>query len=289
MGIYVCCDKNTIFKYFKNGTVTLIFLLICRFALAQNISVTNFKDSVFLSDVLFIKNHIAISLISNITQKGIINQPNGKYRLHSSSKFGFEGGVDIMYNFSDQWGLSYGLHVGVIPYEINFYTLSKNLGLPEDIWGKYYFEDFNVYDFAYVSIPLQLEKRWSLHKPFNLFSKLGVNIKYAPSYNGNFTDMYSDPGSGITGESLSFYAQNGKNGKVWLDYSAGAGFYKLIPNDQILKLGILVNFSFTNIFNGYYNLEFAEGGEGRYSLKGNYLGLQLTYVFTGARKIMKNL
>ena len=74
--------------------------------------------------------------------------------------------------------------------------------------------------------------------------------------------------------------------KPWISYNLGGGYSWILKNYNTLRAGLLTNISFTQFVKGTYqvNIPGKPLTEGAYGVTGSYIGLSVSYGFTGTNK-----
>ena len=101
---------------------------------------------------------------------------------------------------------------------------------------------------------------------FDIFSILLMNTNNG-FYNAGGVDVYAN-----------------NDAKPWVSFPFNAGHAWLLKNNNVLRLALTANVSFTKYVNGIYNVTIPNKPitEGMYSSTGSFIGLSMNYVFTSA-------
>ena len=284
LGLFTLNFGN-IARYFNKKNIVLIIFL----GIAGNHSSAQIYNpkpeirDVKIKGILFDKTKIAFSIIPDFSFPMNIRYILGKYNLHSYSKLGFEGGVNIIKDIGDKFGLQTGINFNLVPLNIWFSIPSKDLNLPPS-WGKTFDYNWTYFDLINFSIPIMLERLYKLNDQFVMFVSSGFTFRFAiPYMNSYFVDYYADNAN--QGEVFRLNMQDGNNGKPWMCLNVGIGAYKIFNCGNMLKLGLIVNYSLKNYANGSYNFNTKYGSTtGTCSINGSYIGLELAYVFNKNKK-----
>jgi hypothetical protein len=100
-----------------------------------------------------------------------------------------------------------------------------------------------------------------------------------PDVNGNNVDV------------LEITNSIGNNLHPWINYNIGGGYSFLLRSNNFLQLNLLANFSNKKMVNGVYqiNVTGKPQSTGAYSANLSYVGLSLSYIFTGANKRIRKI
>ncbi len=76
---------------------------------------------------------------------------------------------------------------------------------------------------------------------------------------------------------------NNNHGKPWLNYHVAGGHTWLFPKRNSVRANLKLNLSFTEFGSATYKFIFPNKpiDEGRYGVTGSYIGLSLSYIFSG--------
>lgn len=269
--------------------VILGFLFVHLFLLLsmERVSAQAVSDSI-RNNFLFFKNHVSFSLmpaiVSNASTEG-----GERYNIGSSPQFGFDIGINYHYNMGKCYSLIYGLHGGVLGRNIEF-SIPKNEFNPsteEDIFSNK--APSRDMDLSYFKIPIELERRWvNAKKIWN--ASVGVSVLYSFQNGGETSYILLYP-SGQQTEYLYQEINTNNNNKPWLNYHLSGGRAWLLHNNNLLKANLVANVSFTDFAKGTYAFTIPGRPEvaGSYKVKGSYIGLSVSYVFTGVNNRLREL
>jgi hypothetical protein len=100
-----------------------------------------------------------------------------------------------------------------------------------------------------------------------------------PDVNGNDVDV------------LEINNSIGNNLRPWVNYNIGGGYSFLLRNNNFLQFNLLANFSNKKMVNGIYqiNVTGKPTSSGLYSVNLSYIGLSISYNFTGANKRLRKM
>jgi hypothetical protein len=235
-------------------------------------------------DILFAKNHISLLLMPSFNGKPEITKDKGKYILKSESQPGITAGFSYHSNFAKYYSFITGIHFSVTGRDEVFFIPKIDLNRDFDV-----FEDGKTsqeYDLVHVGIPFCLEKRWFNSNEGFLNLIMGISLRYSlQQFDEQFEAVYESS----DGSYVNFYNRQlnlGNKGKPWVDYNIGGGYSWILPNNNIFRLNILINFSNTRFVDGSY--QFTVPGqpitEGRYRIKNSFMGVSIGYLFTKTNK-----
>lgn len=130
--------------------------------------------------------------------------------------------------------------------------------------------------FPIFSFPVQLERRYFRNEKRALFFTAGFNVRFAPLNGSSSADM-NVMKTTIAG-----------NKKAFVNYNLGYGYAFLLKNLDIFKLGLSVNIDPSYIAKGDFTLVTQSSYDyGSYTVKGTYIGISASYLFTKAKKYIK--
>ncbi|MDQ2753078.1 MAG: hypothetical protein M3R72_08660, partial [Bacteroidota bacterium] len=74
--------------------------------------------------------------------------------------------------------------------------------------------------------------------------------------------------------------------KPWFTYSLGSGYQWVLKNNNLMKIGLVANLSFTHFVKGTYQITIPGDPitQGTYHVTGSYLGIAASYGFTGMNR-----
>lgn len=276
-------EKNTFFS------LLLVYYLLfnCSVSTAQIQKNKNgLNKSLYNSSLPSLASSFNLTLITGLTQKAIIEREEGFYNIKSSTQPYFEGGVDYEHAFYKNNSYSVGLHVTAIGRNAIFHVPVEKINpiykepRPSD--------KFSAFDFGLV-IPLLLQRQWNLSIRKAIYAQVGIQLHYSLESDIGYGDQYMDTsGNNIDVFDLNLNTNN--QNKLWFTYTLGSGYQWVLKNNNLLKIGIVLNLSFTHFVQGNYqvNIPGDPFTQGTYHVNGSYLGIAISYGFTGLnRKIVR--
>ena len=244
-----------------------------------------------ISNVLFTHPFLSFSLSPYIVNKAKATPISGNYHLKTVYQEGVEAGADYHFNFNKNYSLIVGLHGGAAARGFKlFITRSDfNPNLKFDVNETP--QTNRIWDF-YINAPIWIEKRW-LMKNNNFWSVLfGANVRYYPirNFGEGFGVNYPDVNGNYV-QVVNINDSIGSNLRPWVNYNIGGGYSFLLQNNNFLQFNLLANFSNKKMVNGVYqiNVTGKPQSTGAYSANLSYVGLSLSYIFTGANKRLRKI
>ena len=244
-----------------------------------------------ISNVLFTHPFLSFSVSPYIVNKAKATPISGNYHLKTVYQEGVEAGADYHFNFNKNYSLIVGLHGGAAARGFKlFITRSDfNPNLKFDVNETP--QTNRIWDF-YINAPIWIEKRW-LMKNNNFWSVLfGANVRYYPirNFGEGFGVNYPDVNGNYV-QVVNINDSIGNNLRPWVNYNIGGGYSFLLQNNNFLQFNLLANFSNKKMVNGVYqiNVTGKPQSTGTYSANLSYVGLSLSYIFTGANKRLRKI
>lgn len=79
--------------------------------------------------------------------------------------------------------------------------------------------------------------------------------------------------------------------RPWLNYHWSGSYGRLLSNNNIIKANLHINFSNTAFMEGEYTFEVPgqTPSTGIYKVKGSYIGIAVSYVFTKTNKTLERM
>ena len=227
---------------------------------------------------------LSITFSSGLCQKAGLRKLDGEYEISSTPKPFWELGITVQSDLNDNFYFVTGLK-GSITARNAIFSAPIN-----EINPNAYPEPFpplkiNDADFS-ATIPLLLEKDWQFKNGKLVFGRVGLNLKYSFGYDEDDYDNYLYDTSNQRINVFSLDLNSNNHNKPWLTYHVGGGYGWNLRNHNILKAEIVANLSLTKFVNGTYqiNIPGHPSSDGKYGVKGSYLGVSLTYIFCEVQK-----
>jgi hypothetical protein len=233
-------------------------------------------------DLLFKGGHFGFSIIPLINQKADADRISGPYRLKTKPAGGIEAGFNYDYNFNNRYSLIIGIHGGVNVRNFSLFVPKEDF-IPNKA------EDFiadsrssRVAD-MYLSAPVLFEYRWKVEKRNFWNVQAGVNIRYYPDEIYESSGWYEADNSGGYYKIIDLELLVSRNLKPWIDYNLGAGYTITLRNWNFFRANLLFNMSGKSIASGMYTIRVQGQPDsfGNYASKHSFLGLSLSYTWTG--------
>lgn len=246
-----------------------------------------------ISKVLFKKNYFGFYLSPYIAQKGMPVRQSGAYSMSASNEAGIEACGNYFINFNKNYSLIVGAHAGFSGRDFELFISKSDFtpNLQNDINFRGALTKFND---LYLSAPVWVEGRWVGKNNTTWDIDAGINVRFNPDEE---TYGYGDASYGgvdVNGQFdpvLSMEGWAGNNLKPWLNYNIGGGYSFFLSNYNFLRINLLANFSATKVVNFNYTIDVTGKPQstGTYSANLSYVGLSISYIFTGANKRLLKL
>ena len=265
------------------GIIFYCILLLPVFAQQNNFIKRN------ISKALFHGSWFGFYLSPYSTEKGKPVRQSGPYSMGASNVGGIEAGANYFINFNKDYCLIVGAHVGFGGRNFKLFIpksdFTPNLQDDIDFRGRLT-KDYDIY----LSAPIWLEKRWIMKKDNTWNLDAGINVRIDPNEEGY---GYGYGGIDVNGQGVLVLDMNGDIGnnlKPWLNFNVGGGYSFFLSNYNFLRINLVANFSATKIANFNYNINVTgkPKSTGTYSANLSYVGLSISYIFTGTnRRLLK--
>lgn len=270
-------------KWMRSPILAGLFFVLCQtynsFLYAQG----NQKIRVAEDETSFVaKRHFSITLLPVIAaSKASFQGHQQKYRIESAPQLSFEALINYHYNFEKHFSLIFGLGGGVIGQNFDYF-------IPKEM-----FNPLPGYDVVtntavsrekelfYIRVPVELERIWGSRSRNYWNTNLGLSILFSPQ-----TEVESISSillqNGQNYQYLEVNQDNNNYGKPWLNYHAAGGYTWLLRRNSI-RANLKLNVSFTEFGSATYRFTFPNkpADVGRYGVNGSYLGLAISYIFSG--------
>lgn len=245
--------------------------------------INTFRSS---KEVFFNEPSFLITFLSGLTQKASINKETGQYTVKSSPQPFWEAGIDFRGKLNKSLFLIAGLR-GIASGRNAVFNAPMSEINPYGYREPYPPLKINEFDFG-ISIPLLVERKWQTKKYKSTYIQAGLTFRYSLGFDSDdYGNVFTDTNhQEIDVFSMELNSNNHK--KLWISYNLGGGYSWILKNYNILKAGVLANISFTKFVNGTYqiNIPGKPLTEGTYGVTGSYIGLSVSYGFTGTNKRM---
>jgi hypothetical protein len=139
-------------------------------------------------------------------------------------------------------------------------------------------EKYNGFDIG-LSIPLILEKEWLLKKKNIIFLQGGVNLRKSIMHYFQIYDLYMQNPYGRKVNVTHMELNINNYRKPWLNCNIGGGYGLQLKNQNLLRIGILANYSLSKPVKGIYQINIPDHplSEGTYGVTGSYIGIVTSY------------
>ena len=228
------------------------------------------------------KRYFSFSIIPLLAAKASIKGDTNKYSLQSASQLSIEALVNYYYEFERNYSLIFGAGGGVIGHNFDFVIPKEMFDPPtgSDITSNRAVS--REKDLFYIKLPVEVERKWIANSGNHWNTNIGISLLFSPQKNfetGNTIFLYN----GQSHRYLIINQNNNNNGKPWLNYHLAGGYSWFLPKKNSIRANLKVNFSFTEF--GYATYKFILPSqpilEGQYGITGSYIGLSLSYIFSG--------
>jgi len=245
-----------------------------------------------ISKVLFKNNYFGFYLSPYIAHKGNPVRQSGAYSMSASNLPGIELGANYFINFNKTYSLIVGAHAGFSGRNFELFISKSDFtpNLQNDINFR---GGITKYNDLYLSVPLWVERRWIGKKNSTWDIDAGINVRFDPDEEIYRYGDASYGGLDVNGQFepvLSMEGWAGNNLKPWLNYNVGGGYSFFLSNYNFLRINLIANFSATKVVNFNYTIDVTGKPQstGTYSANLSYMGLSISYIFTGAnRRLLK--
>ena len=243
-----------------------------------------------ISKVLFKGNYFAFYLSPYMSQKAKTIRQSGPFALGAAHDLGIEAGGNYFINFSNNYTLITGAHVGFSGRNFKLF-ISKGDFTP-NLQDNINFMGRPTKDYAiYLSVPMWIERRWPGNKNNTWNVDAGINLRFEPDDAFYFYDFGGIDINGQYNQVLKMDGEVGNNLKPWLNYNISGGYSMFLSNYNFLRINLLANFSATKIVNFNYTIDVTGKPQstGTYSSNLSYIGLSINYILTGTNKRLVKL
>ena len=269
----------------------LILLLPCLYCTcllpAQN-TVKSRKEAV--DKVLYSKGYVGFSFTPQWVHKASIKHIQGPYKLGASNTLGVELGLNYYRNFNKKYTLVTGIHVGASG-RTHKLSIRGNDFTPPLGYDVQHGPQLTLMLDPYLSVPIWLQRNWVIKHNRRWYARAGINIRYFPDeiYESNLFSVRRDNTQSI--RVLEMDLEVFQNFKPWVNYNIGGGHTWLLRNNNLLQVGLLANFSATELAAGEYFITVPGKplSRGEYGSKMSYLGLSVNYIFTRVNRKLTRL
>lgn len=249
-------------------------------------------DKNAIKELLFSSPHLSFSITPFLPPVFTITNTSDQY-IYTPVKFiGFEAGIHYRINLGNNYTIVTGVNAGVSKRGFHFF-ISKEKFTPT-LWSDMDIKrsDMTNRTNHFISIPATIEKQWETKKGNYWHLLTGISLRYYTAEKSLATWRTQD-------ESFSPYAilflehEMIKNNtkKLLPGLNTGAGYSILLKNHDLLRLNLNANLSPAKLIVANYKVPISnqEPLTGTYTLHTSYVGLGVEYIFTGARKKIRDM
>lgn len=229
------------------------------------------------------KKYFSISALPLIVaSKASIKGDTKKYSLTSAPQLSFEALVNYHYDFERNYSLIFGIGGGVIGHNFD-YVIPKEMFDPptnSDITSNT--AASREKELFYIKFPLELERKWVTYSGRLWNANVGISLLFSPQKDIKTGHTFIYP-NGQMQDFLEINQNNNNHGKPWLNYHIAAGHTWFFSKKNSIRTNLKLNLSFTEFGSATYQFFFPNQPilEGQYSVTGSYIGLSLSYIFSG--------
>ena len=272
---------NTRFSY-KSIAVFIFLFLILLLASADAQDTGNdikFDKAVFFSA----KRYFSVTVIPlAIAAKSNIKGDTKKYSLKSAPQLSFEALINCHYDFEKNYSLIFGAGGGVIGHNLD-YVIPKEMFDPptgSDITSNKALS--REMDLFYFKVPVEIERRWNSGVANSWNTNIGISLLFSINRTVEGFDavfLYD----GRTYKYLARSQNSNNHGKPWLNYHIASGYTWQLPRKNSIRANVKINMSFAEFAKVSYSFDLPSQPilEGQYGVTGSYIGLSLSYIFSG--------
>lgn len=283
--------KNSYLRKKSYRFFLIFFKFLMLFSIATNAigqDVTNKKINILkksLDQDRFSGATFNIILLAGITQKAAFHKLEGSYIAKATVQPNWEAGAEYQIALKRKYSFIVGVHATVGGRNTIFDAPVKEIN-PIGYQEPYILKN-NDFDVG-LALPLLIEKQWTFHKLNRIYIQTGVEFHYSLGYDN---ESYAENLQDVNGNNIkvfSTYLNANNQNKPWITYSIGSGVRHVLYNNNVLKIGIKADVSFTHFINGIYqiNVPGYPLTTGIYRVRGSYIGIIASYGFTGINKKM---
>lgn len=265
-------------KYILSNRLFLFLVFGAAFA-QDTCSQIKFDNSQYFSS----KKYFSFSIIPlAVTSRSSIKGDTKKYSLESAPQLSFEALVNYHYDFEKNYSLIFGAGGGVIGHNFD-YAIPKEMFDPPtagDITSNT--AASREKELFYIKFPVELERNWSARSGRLWNVNAGISILFSPQKEIETEHTLIYP-NGQTQDFLIINQNNNDNGKAWLNYHVAGGYTWVLPKRNSIRANLKMNLSFTEFGTATYQFFLPNQPilEGQYGVTGSYIGLSLSYIFSG--------
>lgn len=243
------------------------------------------SDSLFY--LIYSRNHFGLNFNPNASQSMKIEPAYGNIEYKSRPGIGIDFSANYTFNIKKLHGIKLNYGTGRVPISYKFALDAATYGLPFDL-SHTAIEYQNVYRY----FGIDYEYRTSASR--NYFFCFGAGIRFSQMwkklfYAGANISIYENDSSNIDLFSQTFELTPNENYYGHFRMATSINF--LLPKLNLIRLGISANIAFLNRKNigGNYQFINVNGYDtgGYTTLRMNYLGLDISYIFTRANRTLK--
>jgi len=259
--------------------ITLIFLCL---KLAGTFAQITSTDSIF--SAIYSRNHLGFNFGPHVNQKMNIQRNYGSIDYISRYGFGGDFSLNYTFNIKKKHGIKLSYGTGRIPISYKFSLDANKYNLNFDLihTGVEYNNIYRFFDLEY-----EFRMKPLNHFFINYTAGIRMSQMWKLFANSSVWHLHNnDPYSQLIFEQIIDIINNKKNFYGHLRFGVSMNF--LLPKNNLLRVGIISNFTFLNRDNigGFYYFQNVNGYDsgGFTTWRMSYIGLDLSYIFTRANQ-----
>ena len=137
-------------------------------------------------------------------------------------------------------------------------------------------------DLFYFKVPVEIERRWNSGVANSWNTNIGISLLFSINRTVEGFDavfLYD----GGTYKYLARSQNSNNHGKPWLNYHIASGYTWQLPRKNSIRANVKINMSFAEFAKVSYSFDLPSQPilEGQYGVTGSYIGLSLSYIFSG--------
>jgi hypothetical protein len=241
-----------------------------------------------LHSLLYVKGHLSLRVVGAFAKRTY--QHNfGQYHLQDYTAPCVNVTLDYTYNFDKNWAIRTGFTLGILP-DHSQYRFEEPLPQPGYISNQ---GSKDIADYTFLAIPIECIYRIPINSSLNLNLRAGGTIRQNLIYDGGgYSQGYRENDDGtilvIRERDILF-----KPNQIHPTLTAGIGASFLLNHYDFLNVHLVGNLGLVDALDRgrytFYPNDPAYHSEGTYKMKGSYIGLELSYTYTGVRRLHKKI
>ena len=255
-------------KYFYLGFIS--------FCLPQGLSAQ--ANNPVGDGVVFSRTQIGLNFTGSLSHLIILPQ-TGPNEPYSTISPGFEGTVNLGFNFDRSFGLQIGLGGGFQNYN---YTISTSY----DKYGKAIYSGTGS-EIGYLTVPIEFLVRKQINRNLFLFGGAGFTIRLYDTYNSY---GYQSSGDSASQDYVKMAEVTSPGPLILIIPRIDLGLFWQLPYNDLIKIGLSFDIgrfpAYTSVYK-YFDYKGNSIGSGTYIADASFAGLNIGYVFNRLRNKSK--